>query len=48
MIFKRSLSVIVVATLLLTFISTAIATPAQGKSSRVAVITDYGYLVNSG
>jgi hypothetical protein len=40
MIFKRNLSVIVIATFLLTLISTAITTPAQGKSSRVAVITE--------
>jgi hypothetical protein len=38
--FKRNLSIIVVATLLLSFISTAIVTPAQGKSKRVAVITE--------
>lgn len=40
MLCKRNLSVIVIASLLFTFFSTAIATPVLGKSSRVAVITD--------
>jgi hypothetical protein len=38
--FGRNLSMVVVATLLLTFISTGIATPAHGKTKRVAVITE--------
>jgi hypothetical protein len=40
MLFKRNLSMVVIATLLFTFISITIATPAQGKTSRVAVITE--------
>ncbi|WP_162463206.1 chitobiase/beta-hexosaminidase C-terminal domain-containing protein [Paenibacillus psychroresistens] len=38
--FNRNLSAIVIATFLLTLISTGIATPALGKSSRIAIISD--------
>jgi hypothetical protein len=40
MILRRNLSIVVVAALLLSFISAAIASPAHGKSKRVAVITE--------
>jgi hypothetical protein len=40
MILKRNLSIIVCAALAFGLISTAIAKPVQGKSNRVAVITD--------